>query len=88
MICEFCKTRIVNNSDSDSIFQYGIVLCFATRFYAIKLIICCTVILQILRPGSGLSEGASQSAFRNQCWLIGLLMVSAILTTGSIDNCH
>ena len=24
----------------------------------------------------------------NQCWLIGLLMVSAILATGSINNCH
>ncbi len=39
-------------------------------------------------PHQYLSGGADQSAFMNQCWLIGLLMVSAILTTGSINNFH
>ena len=37
---------------------------------------------------SGLSGGADQSAFMNQCWLIGLLTVSTILTKGSINNCR
>ena len=68
--------------------HYGIVL-FPNRVLRYDANYICTIILQRLRTESRFLGGVSQSAIslRNQCWLIGLLIIFGSFTS-SVNNCH
>ena len=80
------------NNNSDAIYTTVSIVLFPNRVLRYEANYICTIILQRLRTESRFSGGgggASQSAIslRNQCWLIGLLMIFGSFTS-SVNNCH